>query len=141
MESNSVRSILEPLLSFVTVVIVSYWLGLFYDRLKHRFTLLKIQQVDHENTTVRYIYVKNGLGQRKIFRDTYYFEKGEWTSFMDISTYPKEVTDRITLNLNAILSRQSVMKYGKTVYDPKIAPVEHVKEGNVIFVNFKKEMK
>ena len=75
------------------------------------------------------------------FRYTYYIEKGEWTPFMDVSIYPKEVTDRITLNLNAVLSRQSVMKYGKTVYDPKIAPVEHVKEGNVIFVNFKKEMK
>ena len=141
MESNSIRLILEALMLFLSVVVISYWLGLFYDRLKHRFTLLKIQQVDHESTTVRYIYVKNGLGQRKIFRDTYYFEKGEWTPFMDVSIYPKEVTDRITLNLNAVLSRQSVMKYGKTIYDPKIAPVEYVKEGNVIFVNFKKEMK
>jgi len=141
MESNSIRLILEALMLFVSALIASYWLGLFYDRLKHRFTLLKIQQVDHESTTVRYIYVKNGLGQRKTFRDTYYFEKGEWTPFMDVSIYPKEVTDRITLNLNAVLSRQSVMKYGKTIYDPKIAPVEYVKEGNVIFVNFKKEMK
>lgn len=138
---QSVKSVLEALLIFVSAVVCSYGLGLFYDRLKHRFTLLKIEQVDHEQTIVRYIYVKNGLGQRKIFRDTYYFEKGEWTPFMDVSIYPKEVTDRITLNLNAVLSRESVRKYGKTIYDQKIAPVKYVKEGNVIFVNFKKEMK
>lgn len=132
----------EFVISFCSLCML-YIIGLYaktwYQNKKHRFKIIKIESTEHKDYLIRCTTIQNGFNKIKLYKDTYYFSTKRWSAFIDISEDAEEMTPRIADAINAALTRQSIAKYGKVVFDSHITPTVHKKVGNVIYLNTHKE--